>query len=208
MQSRGERWRALECHENRGVPVTQRPRWRNLAGRPNGFHTGLTSKPLRKTWVCDGASSRRRMILARLRLSRAAGPGSSIGQGLLALISKVLTWPARSPLLKSPWSQTFLRSNDWPNVYEFESSHPSQAAGSPRAEIRASFAPNNFGAHRLDEKFDLYHLPDRQLGRLEPRQFKTKISFSGLWMVQCLRPASPTRRMPCSICSQAIAAIY
>ena len=78
-------------------------------------------------------------------------------------------------------------------VYEFESSHPSQAAGSPRAEIRASFAPNNFGAHRLDEKFDLYRLPNRLLGRLEPRQFKTKISFSGLWMVQCLRPASPTR---------------
>ena len=27
-----------------------------------------------------------------------AGPGSSIGQGLLALISKVLTWPAWSPV--------------------------------------------------------------------------------------------------------------
>jgi hypothetical protein len=60
LQSRGERWRALECHENRGVPVTQRPPWRNLAGRQNGHHTGLPSKPLRKVWECDGSSSRRR----------------------------------------------------------------------------------------------------------------------------------------------------
>ena len=30
-------------------------------------------------------------------------------------------------------------------------------------------------------------------------RFRHSLSFSGLWMVQCLRPASPTRRMPCSI---------
>jgi hypothetical protein len=38
------------------------------------------------------------MILARLTLSRTAEHGSSIGRDLLALISKVLTWPVRSPV--------------------------------------------------------------------------------------------------------------
>jgi hypothetical protein len=37
-----------------------------------------------------GTIFRRRDDLARLTLSRAAGPGSSIGPGLLALISKML----------------------------------------------------------------------------------------------------------------------